>query len=85
MKAFPTVSRNTLKKHSMSSVMLAQGCSSGRSLSTMYWRLHSRDSMLATRAINVSLLNPLTPAIALKSLKYLQKVPKHDIIPVDFQ
>ena len=39
--------------------------------------------MLATRAINVSLLNPLTPAIALESLKYLQKVSKHDIISVD--
>ena len=54
----------TLKKHSTSSVVLARRCSAGILCSVLYL-LHSLDSIFATRAINISLLNPLTPLIFL--------------------
>ena len=59
-KVFPSLSRNTLKKHSTSSVELARRCSEGKPFLEQNCRLHSLDSIFAIRATSVSLLNPCT-------------------------
>ena len=62
------MSRNTLKKHSASSVVEARGCSGGILLRLLNLRLHSRLSRLTTRADSVSLVNPHMLVISLQFL-----------------